>query len=144
MNVLTGVPPITIKTQNLFHLHELKQGNRPIIYKGTSIKDLMLRDASYNFPDYYKITNLQTIDNLTDSTLEAYNLKLYTDGSVMEGGSASAFTVTLNESFIHDHAVRLHYSNSIYQAELFAILEAVKWFTSTYKSSHLNGQPFLA
>lgn len=81
--------------------------------------------------------NIRFYENLPQYTIDKVPLKIYTNGSVMKSGIACAYTVSQNNIFIHDHAIRLNNENRIYQAELFAIDKAVEWLATTKNRSVL-------
>lgn len=55
-----------------------------------------------------------------------HGLVSYTDGSKMEGGTASAYVVYNNETQEREFRIRLHILNSVYQAKLCANRSVVK------------------
>lgn len=54
-------------------------------------------------------------------------IQIYTDGSKMETGTAYAFCIYQQDHEIYYHQTKLRDENSIFQAELLAILEAIIW-----------------
>lgn len=84
------------------------------------------------------LLNIKMMKPVHNITMISNRLYIYTDGSKMESGTAVAFTVNLDNTYIHDHSIRLRKNNSIYQAELIAIRCAVEWFTNTsYGTAYL-------
>lgn len=71
-----------------------------------------------------------------------YNKKaqidIYTDGSKTSNGTGYAFCTIKNNIIIKVHQIQLHNANSIYQAELLAIKDAIGWFKqSPYSSTNI-------
>lgn len=139
LGFLYGIAPLDITFQNNFSRYEVISGNRPIninnkIYNRSGI---ILKLKSFDFPNYYKINNIYFYEKLPQHTFDKVPLKIYKDGSVMESWTVCAYTVSQNNIFIHNHAVRSNYGNSIYQAELFAIHKALEWLATTINHSAL-------
>lgn len=97
----------------------------------------MLKENTYDFPDYLNLNNLQILEDIPQQIVDLTKVKIYTDGSLMDQGTASAFTVYYENRFIHDYSVRLHQLNSIYQAELYAILLSIQWLSTSPFTSAL-------
>lgn len=129
--VLTGCPPIQLILAKDLAQYNTMKGKRNYILQEITLSSttLMMKSLSYTFPNYYKLRNLHILDDQTTSNNKNYEVTIFTDGSVMEKGTASAFTVLQNNLFIEDRSYRLHNLNTIYQAELFAILQAIEWFS---------------
>lgn len=136
--VLTGIPPIELQLLKEAKLARITRLNKEIkinnkIYKPEQFD---LKISKYNIhpsdlnPYHISIkTNNNRIIN--------DNLTIYTDGSKHEYATSMAFCVFHNTQLIYQKAFLLNKNNSIYQAELLAISEAILWylnsnFTSLY------------
>ena len=64
-------------------------------------------------------------------------IQIYTDGSKSDEGTGSAFCVLRANTEIHSWSARLSSENSVFQAELFAILNAIIWFGSSGEDQSL-------
>ncbi|XP_067141829.1 uncharacterized protein [Centruroides vittatus] len=58
-------------------------------------------------------------------------IEIYTDGSKVENRVGASFIVIKDKEEIHQAQYRLDDRCSVYQAELFAILQSIKWILST-------------
>lgn len=127
---LAGIPPIHLELQNQCGRYGVINGNNRIIIDEViySRDNLMQKLKTSVCPFYNKITNLEIIDPVWETVPFSPNPQAYTDGSKMELGVSSAFTIFLNGSYIHSYKARINKSNTIYQAELLAIYLALRWF----------------
>ena len=122
LQVLTGLPPLDLQlaaeadfarvtrlgitTENYFApLYSIKASKHPIplFWEGPSILD----------------SDLQT------------EVQIYTDGSKLEGSVGSAFCSFHNSTLLFTWQSGLQAANSVFQAELLAIQNAITWFNST-------------
>lgn len=131
--VLAGVVPISIQLNNNSLKYQIITGTHSIDINNTTItkNTLMIKENTFACPFYNKIQNLNFIPHTTSKVKPAGYPQIFTDGSKMEMGTSAAFTVYYGGNFIIDKTIKLHINNSIYQAELQAILSALKWLTST-------------
>lgn len=130
LQVLLGIPPILIT----LHYKNLKS-------KILENKDLLLmRDkAILNNDIEQKIPKYQTnpeihINNLIYTTKELLlpNLiKIYTDGSHAENKTTYAVVAFSNSSKIYETVHRIQNQNTVFQAELQAVVQAVQWALSS-------------
>lgn len=133
MCILTGVIPILIKLGNSSLLYSTVHDNNKLNINGTEISksNIMHKVNTFDFPHYNKIKNLNFIAPTKISVDNSIFPQIYTDGSKMDEGTAAAFTVFYHGNYILDYTIRLHPNNSIYQAELVAILKALEWVITT-------------
>lgn len=102
----------------------------------------MLKEKTYQFPQYNELNNLIIIDKTEKPTKISPEIEIYTDGSVIEQKNnkltmASSFTFKFNGQYIQDYYFRHHELNTIYQAELYAIKQAIDWFINSSFNSVL-------
>lgn len=98
--IMTGSVPIEILLNNKFAEAQVKRGHRPLQINQTTItnKNLMLKEKTYQFPQYNELNNLIVIDETEKSSNIITEIEIYTDGSVIEqknnkSTTASSFTV---------------------------------------------------
>ena len=79
-----------------------------------------------------KIYNRETIT-------EQIQIQIFMDGSKLDNQVGAAFCCFKNNDIIHEWKSGLFSENSVFQAELMAILQAIKWFkTTNYMSCLIN------
>lgn len=135
--VLTGVVPIQIYLNNHIKVDKVLHASGSIEIDGTIVTrdNIMTILPKSSFPHYNMLNNLY-VKPETDRARST--LIIYTDGSKMELGVGAAFAVYLHNEIIFEKKIRLHSLNSVYQAELIAILHAIKWvMDSCYNSAHI-------
>ena len=133
--VLTGIPPIKISIKNNTLLHLVTKENETILIDNEELDEssFMTKLKTYNFPDYNKLTNLNIIEENTK--FKHCAITIFTDGSRMEDGTSAAFVVYKENIEIFTHQIKLNEKNSIYQAELIAIQQALNWIRN-YNHNH--------
>ncbi|GBL78314.1 hypothetical protein AVEN_42847-1 [Araneus ventricosus] len=67
--------------------------------------------------------------NLSPHKTDSKGLNIYTDGSKMEGNTGSAFVALQDNTQLHEWMAKLQPENSVFQAKLLAIHEAIIWAT---------------
>ena len=99
-------------------------------------EDKIMRNIpTFCFPYYQNLINLHIIERGNESL--NVDLIIYTDGSKMINGTAAAFVAYRHNVEIYKYQIKLSHRNSIYQAELTAIDEAINWFNTTTNYSVL-------
>lgn len=125
--VLAGVPPLLLKLTSLYAAFNTLKGDGSTTINNTNYvkSDFETKLPSFRSPHLSQIKNIhfsQPSSQDSDTMIHAY-----TDGSKMPEGVASAFTINLQEQFIEDFSYKLRPFNTVFQAELVAILQAVRW-----------------
>lgn len=130
---ITGVPPLYIKLKMFSKRYDVTQGMNSMMIGDYEIKrdNLMLKLKTYDFPEYNNLRNIYFIPDVKSIVPASMYPTIYTDGSRMDQGTSSAFTVLIGDTVIYDYAIRLRPYNTVYQAELFAIECAVRWFVDS-------------
>lgn len=125
LSVLTCSPPLTLKcfqsaTQGrVLRLQESCENFKPCDYQR---KGRASRICPYKNCFYWSYDSSHKTD-----------IEIYTDGSRTEEGTAYAYCVYENSLPIHSQQTILNSNNSIFQAELLAIADAIDWSNnSTY------------
>lgn len=66
---------------------------------------------------------------------EQTKLNIFTDGSKLEGNTGFAYCCFYDGQLVHTEHFKLAYENTVFQAELLALLKAVEW---TQKTKYQN------
>jgi ribonuclease HI len=64
-------------------------------------------------------------------TRPKWSITIYPDGSKTDEGVGAGYVVISDDQIIHSSSYKLPYYTSVFQAELFALLEAAKYISST-------------
>lgn len=131
--VLAGVSPIHITIEYMVKKHRVLKGDATIdsgdirIHRNNVMRNLVTSD----YPNYTDLKNLQITEKKDTYYHNSISPLIYTDGSKMINGVGAAFTVCVKGNFIYDKKISLHKLNSIYQAELVAIKQAIAWLINS-------------
>lgn len=128
--VLSGIPPIHLQLQRLHKIFKLKKTEETI-----SINDIHYQNKTLEKspPTHATNTTILTKNIHFPPTKNNYELKdnkeikIFTDGSKQEDQTAYSYIVFEGKRVIYSKNERLKNDNSVYQAELKAILEAITW-----------------
>lgn len=128
--VLSGIPPIHLQLQKLNNIFKIKKTKEAIIINSTQYQTNSLEITPPTF-----LTNTTIpINNIhfppTQNSYELKNnkdFKIFTDGSKLDEHTAYSFIVFEGQHEIFRKNERLKNDNSVYQAELQALLEAIIW-----------------
>jgi len=133
--VLAGIPPINVVVQIMAETSRaLRHGSNFVLGDVCIENNKILKNCSaWSLPSYtfVKLQEFITSDNTFDT-----ELKIYTDGSKFQEGVGAAFVVYEGEQDIHSWTTKLDVNNSVYQAELLAIHNAIEWYIK--KGSYLT------
>ena len=135
--IITGVLPIKISIKNNTIPYMVFNNNYVISMENEEMNaDSFEKELNtYEFSNYNDIKNLIILGNKED--INNQEITIYTDGSKMDSGTASAFVVYENDIEIFTSQYLLNKKNSIYQVELSAIKEAIAWFNDSKYSTAL-------
>lgn len=131
--VLAGAPPIHLEFSGSALKYRILKGDDSIEIDNLKIdaSTLVRKIHSYEYPNYYEKHHINFINPVTRVVPRVNHPIIFTDGSKMLQGVSSAFTVTLKDNTIYEQRIKLRSFNTIYQAELVAISEAIDWCRST-------------
>lgn len=136
LGIILGIPPITLKLNNIKLSFKLKFLKQSIQIANTTINST---EIDYKLPsyNYNYISHIRNLHHLPDNSVPSNHTHpiIYTDGSKMDSGTALAYVVHLNKSPIDSSVHKLNAHNTIFQAELMAISLAVDWALT---SQHTN------
>lgn len=138
--VLAGTPPLHLELSASSLKYNVIHGNSSMEINDILVNSskLMNKIKSYDYPYFCYSHHINFVRPVVDSVPVYNHPVIFTDGSKMNEGVAAAFTVYYHEAFIFDFRVKLRSFNSVYQAELVAISEAIDWCRSTaFKVFHL-------
>lgn len=129
MCVLTGVIPIIIKLKNNTDKYHVIYKEKTVVINNHQISrnNIMQKFRTFDCHFYNKINNIIFSDFTDPKCYDSIYPILFTDGSKMESGVSAAFTVYYKGKYIYDYKIKLNELNSIFQAELLAILSALNW-----------------
>ena len=121
---ITGIPPILITLENEYKVYGVLNGLEEILIENETISktNLSTKIKTYDFPNFKQLNNLFIIEDLkTHGDTNDFDVVVYTDGSRMSNGTASAFVAYVNDQEVNTCQIKLCKFNSIFQAELTAI-----------------------
>lgn len=125
--VMTGIPPINISLLYEYNKTRLLQldcaQTKQEMFPHT---DIQFPSNSWQIHPYRETSHFQVSAEL-GSSVRGSGLGIFTDGSGTASGVAAAFCVLDGSLPIHRWSTKLQDFNSVYQAELFAILNALDW-----------------
>lgn len=136
-----GCNAINFKLANKNDKNDITYGDGSVIIDDMEIagNNIMKKLHTIDFPEYFKLNNLYFIEPKISSTPPTHLPAIYTDGCKSPWCVSAAYSVPVNNTFTIDYSNKLNQQNSIYQAELLAILFAIKWFRqSTFNSIYLH------
>ncbi|XP_067124410.1 uncharacterized protein [Centruroides vittatus] len=131
LQVIAGKLPINQELGIIVNRWKLRKGhdinvNGDIIDNIEAYHPHNARPAPYNWP---QIVNIPWPDQA---------LSVYTDGSKNEEEVGSAFVAYHNNKEVHNFTNKLGKHCTAYQAELWAILSAIRWCNENYKSTAIG------
>lgn len=102
--VLCGVVPLHIELKHLVKKFIILSGNSYIDLQEFRVNgaDVVQKVPTFSFPSFYLLKNLNFMVHTKNLIMDTDKVLIFTDGSKMAGGVASAFTVYFGTSFIHD------------------------------------------
>ena len=87
--------------------------------------NILEKIAPPGYPSDFKSRQRDWIDN--EEPMENPDLRIYTDGSRMENRSGAGWAVCHGDNVIAEQSVYLGNEASVFQAEVFAIEQALRW-----------------
>ncbi|KFM68755.1 Hypothetical protein in type-1 retrotransposable element, partial [Stegodyphus mimosarum] len=131
--VLAGVPPLSIQYRFYYDKFLLRNKlNESMTYNDTVI---CAEDITY-----FNSENISPIEarriNYDCNKLGPQEIEIYTDGSGFEKGVGAAFVVYFYGLEIHSQKFKMKEKNSVYQAEIIAVKEALNWIVKGLANRH--------
>lgn len=117
---MTGIPPLHLQLNSIatsgriLRLNIPTASNDPIFYQRKSTTNQVK-----SYQPYLVYLNKEN-QNLND-------LQIYTDGSKLNGKTGYAYCIFQEDIQISTRQVQINPENSVFQAELLAIADALKW-----------------
>ena len=124
--VLADITPIDLKIEYCTKRYLLKKGKQP------TTNWVFERQI-----EHYRREHPAQSTDFTNCNLR-HNFEIYTDGSKTELHTGAAFVVYKNDIKIYSKNYRLALNCTVYQAELFAILHAIKWCNNNLVEARIN------
>ncbi|XP_035204528.1 uncharacterized protein LOC118179468 [Stegodyphus dumicola] len=126
-----------IRAEQEFHKTTVLQ-----LRKKSHYKSLELLAKNYETPAHPYEHHPEKKNNITLSMKKEVSQKkfpqLFTDGSGLEEGKGSAIKIYLDPNSTTEQKFHLDQQNSVFQAELVALLEAIKYsITNSLKAAHI-------
>lgn len=129
--VITGIPPIIhtmtyeYQKQRILHLNHEQTSTQ--LFPQTIIQKKV---PSWQLHPAEETSHFQ-VNPAKHSYSPTRHHTIFTDGSRTESGVAAAFCTMEGSTVTHEWACRIGDDNSVYQAELFAILQALEWLVDS-------------
>ncbi|XP_035226931.1 uncharacterized protein LOC118199236 [Stegodyphus dumicola] len=128
--LLAGVPPLSFQ-YNFYYKKFLLSNN---LVDHIDINECVIKSEAFlNFDDDCIHPSNKILIPYDCAFLECQEMNIFTDGSGLEGGIGGAIVVFFYGIEIQNWKFRLNSMNSVYQAEMYAIFEALNWIKGTLK-----------
>lgn len=140
LQVLAGTPPIDLLLHSTAKKYRITKQQKNIDISGITYfaQDLETTPRKYQTDTTKTTDNLKIIFKNYNPNLEDNNqIKIYTDGSKMDNKTAYAFVVYKGLTKIFQHSERILDSNTVFQAELYAIFKAIEWTSQNQPTTPL-------
>lgn len=121
LNTLTGIPPLYLQLQKTAKLGQILRLGIPVDNHVPSMYQVKSKTSSLSFH--------KPAISILENKREPTSIEIYTDGSKTDQGTGCAFCAYKDKQVIFTKQFKLNTENSVYQAELLAIQEAVNWTT---------------
>ena len=133
LQVLTGLPPLDLQLAAEAEFSRVAR-------LGISTGNYFAPEFSTKVSKHSLIPSWEGIKMYDrETTIEPIQIQIFTDGSKLDNQVGAAFCSFKNNDLIHEWKSGLFSENSVFQAELMAILQAIKWFkTTNYTSCLIN------
>lgn len=131
--VLAGVPPIHLQLEQSSLKYAVLHDGVAIDVEGVHVSSnvLSIKIPSFEYPYYYAGHNVNFIKPIKRQSLFSNHPVIFTDGSKMDQGVSAAYSVFRGKDIIFERSIKLNHFNSVYQAELVAISDALDWCHSS-------------
>lgn len=127
LQIITGNPPLTLVLEYEYHKSKI------LLLKDIAHTELFFPNTriQYKSSSWQNHPAIDSVEHLINTEKHTYTPTetplIYTDGSRSELGVASAFCALKGDEVLHEWSCRLENYNTIYQAELYAIQQALVW-----------------
>ncbi|XP_037962433.2 uncharacterized protein LOC119690772 [Plutella xylostella] len=125
--LLAGILPLDLRIQEAAALYEARRGKEPELRHGEGEVELVTAYAETPHPAEHM--ELEFINLVDQQQVEAHNcqaVKIYTDGSKIDGKVGAALSLWNNEAQFKAIKLKLSPYCTVYQAELLAICKATR------------------
>lgn len=127
LNVLTGIPPITIQLRYEFKRTCMLQLNDQTLINELAYATVIQQKVKAWTLHPARETSHFQVNTELNTYAHSAGLSIFTDGSRTTTGVAAAFCVTRRGEEVHQWSCRLGNNNTVFQAELYAIHQALEW-----------------
>lgn len=124
LQVLLGIPPLNLTVKLQADKSNLLIGNKPIRSENCLFKKCQFENTKKNLSTHPAITIEKSL-KIEENFIPYTESNIFTDGSKTEEGTGAAF-----HSLLENKKYRLNKENSVFQAELLAIKEAISFVAS--------------
>ncbi|XP_023216250.1 uncharacterized protein LOC111618865 [Centruroides sculpturatus] len=130
--VIAGTPPIDLVLKEKANCYRWRRGLPLILDDQMESMEYETKPKATMLPKLYHRMAI-----MTAAEGESSEINIYTDGSKVEDRVGASFLVEKEDKIIHYEQFRLDNRCSVYQAELLALLQAVKWCASSQNLSSI-------
>ncbi|GBM15811.1 hypothetical protein AVEN_262960-1 [Araneus ventricosus] len=126
LQVILGIPPLHLQLQRESRVTALFRHRLPLSTNVSDIDPSEIEEKATGW-SAHQSENLSPIQiSLDDGGNINTGLRIYTDGLKTEKGMGTAFCVLTDVNITHRWSVRLSLRNTIFQAEILALLKALE------------------
>lgn len=126
LQVILGIPPILLTLEKKVHKYNFKK-NLEIINDNNTIYTIDKFEVKLPKNTIHPASSVNNLHNITKTLDNNIHLHIYTDGSKTDDNTAYAIVIQSKNKIIETKTERLHHNNTVFQAELQAILISIKW-----------------
>ncbi|GBN20167.1 hypothetical protein AVEN_137824-1 [Araneus ventricosus] len=126
LQVILGIPPLHLQLQREARGTALFRLRLPLSTKVSDIDPSEIEEKATGWSTHPSEHPSPTQISLDDGGNINTGLRIYTDGSKTERGVGAAFCVLTDDNITHKWSTRLSLRNTVFQAEILALLKAVE------------------
>ncbi|XP_015914503.1 uncharacterized protein [Parasteatoda tepidariorum] len=127
LNVLAGLPPLHLQIQKEALLANTLRFNQENTQYNIKARDYQQKIKTHMVLPAHKTSHKYTNLPTSTRTSKTTTAQIYTDGSKTDNGVRAAFCVYHNNQHTDTYKFTLKQENTVFQAEVLAIKEAINW-----------------
>lgn len=126
--ILAGIAPLSLQARTEFARFRVTALREICV---SLAKEVLVPDDFVHPMDVYSIHPARRVSVPFDKELPTgCGTEVFTDGSALAGAVGAAFVVLLYDKHVYSSGGRMSRGNSVFQAELMAILKALEWIVN--------------